>query len=101
MRLPPYGRALADMVGAGRRPQIFGGAIVAALDWDVAKAWPRFVLPATDDPRSFRLDFCRGLDVLVFYRPEHDAAIYARDGDLTSAQRATLQGCLVTHRWQQ
>ena len=36
------------------------GAIVAALNWDVAECWPRFVLPPTDDPRTFRLDFCRG-----------------------------------------
>src|SRR4030095_13990591 len=74
MRLPPYGLAIARMVASGQRPLIFGGAIVAALNWDVAELWPRFVLPPCDDPRSFRLDFCRGLDVLMLYRPGHDAA---------------------------
>ena len=74
MKLPPHARALVAMVAAGQRPQIFGGAIVAALDWGVAERWPRFVLPLPDDPHSFRLDFCRGLDVLILYRPGHDAA---------------------------
>ena len=62
------------MVAAGQRPQLFGGAIVAALDWDIGKAWPRFVLPPSDEPHAFRLDFCRGLDVLILFRPGHDAA---------------------------
>jgi len=65
---------IARMVEAGQRPEIFGGAIVAALDWEIAECWPRFVLPATDDPNSFRLDFCQGLDVLVLCRSGHDAA---------------------------
>ena len=81
MRLPPHGRVIASMVEAGQRPQIFGGAIVAALDWDIAKLWPRFVLPLTDDPQSFRLDFCRGLDVLLLYRRGHDAAHVNRARD--------------------
>ena len=32
------------------------------------------MLPLADEPDSFRLDFCRGLDVMVMYRPGHDAA---------------------------
>ena len=90
MNLPPFGRSLADMVAAGQRPQIFNGAIVAALAWDVAEGWPRFVLPATDDPHSFRLDFCRGLDVLVLYRLGHDAAHVHRALDAIAAAGASI-----------
>ena len=81
MRLPPYGTTVAAMVASGQRPLAFGGAIVAALNWDVAELWPRFVLPLSDDPRSFRLDFCCGLDVLVLYRQGHDAAHVNRARD--------------------
>ena len=58
MRLPPFGRTIANMVDAWQRPQN-RGPMFAALNWDVAEFWPRFVLPPSDDPRSFRLDFCR------------------------------------------
>jgi hypothetical protein len=80
-RLPPFGRGLAAMVDAGQRPKLLGGAIVAALDWDVATTWPRFVLPLEDEPSEFRLDFCRGLDVLILFRPGHDAAHVNRARD--------------------
>ena len=81
LRHPPFGRGLAAMVDAGQRPQLFGGAIVAALGWDIAPTWPRFVLPLEDEPSGFRLDFCRGLDVLILYRPGHDAAHVNRARD--------------------
>ena len=90
MKLPPYGRAIVSMVEAGQRPQIFSGAIVAALDWNIAKSWPRFVLPPADDPHSFRLDFCRGLDVLVLYRPGHDAVHVNRARDAIVAAGARV-----------
>ena len=89
-RLPPFGRGLAAMVDAGQRPQLFGGAIVAALDWDIAETWPRFVLPLADEPNAFRLDFCRGLDVLILYRPGHDAAHVNRARDAIRAAGAAI-----------
>ena len=89
-RLPPFGRALAAMVVAGQRPQLFGGAIVAALDWDIGETWPRFVLPVADDPCEFRLDFCNGLDVLILFRPGHDAAHVNRACDAIRAAGASI-----------
>lgn len=71
MTLPPYGRAISDMVAAGTRPEAFGGGVVAALDWDVAKLWPRFVLPLGEGPATYSLAFCRGLDILMLYRAGH------------------------------
>ena len=67
--LPPYGRAVVAMLDRHQRPRILGGAIVAALDWEIAEAWPRVVIP--DDPASYRLDFARGLDWLVLARIGH------------------------------
>ena len=90
MRLPPYGRALADMISMGQRPQIFGGSIVAALEWSIGKRWPRFVLPLADDPYSFRLDFVQGLDVLLLYPPGHDAAHVNRARDAIVAAGANV-----------
>src|SRR5437899_9176995 len=93
-RLPPFGRGLASMVEAGQRPQLFGGAIVAALDWDVAAKWPRFVLPLADEPGTFRLDFCRGLDVLILFPPGHDAAHVNRARDAIRTAGATIVVCI-------
>jgi hypothetical protein len=81
---------LSDMIGMGQRPQIFGGAIVAALEWNIGERWPRFVLPPTDDPYSFRLDFCQGIDVLLFYRPGHDAAHVNRARDAIAGAGANI-----------
>ncbi|MHB8493712.1 MAG: hypothetical protein ACYC7G_11170 [Rudaea sp.] len=57
------------MLNRHERPRIFGGAIVAALEWDTAQSWPRVVI--ADDPSSYRLDFARGLDWLVLARIGH------------------------------
>jgi len=51
------------------RPRILGGAIIAALSWDIAPSWPRVVI--ADDPSGYRLDFARGLDWLVIARTGH------------------------------
>jgi hypothetical protein len=67
-QLPPFGRAIVAMLQRGERPAILGGAIVAALDWDIAPHWPRIVIP--DDPGRYRFDFARGLDWLVLSRPD-------------------------------
>ncbi len=57
------------MLDRHERPRIFGGAIVAALGWEIAQAWPRVVI--ADDPSSYWLDFARGLDWLVLARIGH------------------------------
>jgi hypothetical protein len=57
------------MLDRRERPSILGGAIVAALAWEIAQAWPRVVI--ADDPSSYRLDFARGLDWLVLARIGH------------------------------
>lgn len=67
--LPPYGRVIVAMLDRRERPHIFGGAIVAALAWEIAQAWPRVVI--ADDPADYRLDFARGLDWLVLARIGH------------------------------
>jgi hypothetical protein len=67
--LPAYGRAIVAMLQRGERPAILGGALVAALDWDIAPHWPRIVVP--DDPAGYRFDFARGVDWLVVGRAEH------------------------------
>jgi hypothetical protein len=99
-RLPPFGRGLAAMVEAGQRPQLFGGAIVAALDWNIAEAWPRFVLPPADEPDSFRLDFCQGLDVLILFRPGHDAAHVNRARDALRAASSEIRKVNVVRKGQ-
>lgn len=67
--LPPFARSIVEILSAGQRPLIFGGAIIAACAWDIARAWPRIVIP--DDPLRYRLDFARGLDFLVLAREGH------------------------------
>jgi hypothetical protein len=57
------------MLDRHERPAILGGSLVAALDWDIAPAWPRVVIP--DDPDQYRLDFARGLDWVVLSRRGH------------------------------
>lgn len=69
--LPPYGRAIVAMLERRERPEIFGGAIVAALAWDIGETWPRIVIP--DEPHQYRLAFARGLDWLVLSRAGHPA----------------------------
>jgi hypothetical protein len=57
------------MLHRGERPAILGGSIVVALDWDIAPHWPRVVVP--DDPGHYRLDWVRGLDLLLLLRRTH------------------------------
>jgi hypothetical protein len=67
--LPPYGRAIVEMANAGLRPRLPSGTVVAACDWDIARHWPRIVLPG--DPTAFDLSFAAGLDFLVLARLGH------------------------------
>ena len=72
-RLPPHAKRLVALLASGRRPVTLGGAFVAALDWKLARGWPRFVLPPDETVAGFDLRFVAGVDVLVFYCPGHDA----------------------------
>jgi hypothetical protein len=60
------------MLERHERSRILGGALVAALAWDIAERWPRIVI--VDDPERYRLDFARGLDWLVVARAGHPQA---------------------------
>ena len=70
--LPPYGRAIVAMLDRHECPDILGGAIVAALEWDIGRHWPRVVIAG--DPAGYRLDFAAGLDWFVLARVGHDGS---------------------------
>jgi hypothetical protein len=61
------------MLARGRRPVLLGGAFAAALEWDLGRTWPRFVLPPGEPVAGFDLRFVAGVDVLVIHRPDHNA----------------------------
>lgn len=71
-RLPPHAKQIVAMLNDGKRTVLFGGGLVCGLDWEIGRAWWRFVLPPDQAPDNFELGFVRGIDVLVLHRPTHD-----------------------------
>lgn len=69
--LPPYGASVIQMLSGTRRPALFGGSIVVALDWRLGRRWPRIVLPPDQDPHAFHLAFLSGLSLVIAHRPGH------------------------------
>lgn len=70
MRLPPFGRPLADMRRQGLRPAS-GTVIVLADHWPETKpertSYPRVVLPADAEPGTIDWRFLSDLDALVLW----------------------------------
>ena len=64
-RLPAYGKAFMVMRKSGRAPSL---RVMAVFDWDVAKAYPRIVIPVDTPAEQLSLGFLAGLPVQVVYR---------------------------------
>ena len=64
-RLPPYGKQLMAMRHAGRAPS---RKVMVTFDWNLARAYPRVVIPADADPAKLNLIFLAGLPVQIIYR---------------------------------
>ena len=69
-KLPPFGRAVADVIRRGYRPA--GAVRVLADHWPAQPlertSYPPVVLPPEGKPEAFDWRFLAGLDVLVMLR---------------------------------
>lgn len=74
MRLPPYGKPLADARRRGLVPRRLGlGHVVVTLGWhEPSAAHPRVVLPEEEAVEEFDLAFLCGLHVTVIH-DDYDA----------------------------
>ncbi len=70
MRLPAYGREIALLLRAGRRP--IGGTIVVTTRWEYARAFARVVTPPEIPPEEFDLSFLRAQEIIVVVPEEHE-----------------------------
>lgn len=83
MRAPAYGREIATLLRAGRRP--LGGSIIVTTRWDFARAFARVVTPPEIPPEEFDLSFLRAQEVMVVVPQAHEELGYRL---LTCVRRA-------------
>ena len=64
-RLPAYGKQFMAMRKSGRAPSL---RVIVTFDWDLAKAYPRIVVPGDTPVGELNFSFLAGLPVQVVYR---------------------------------
>jgi hypothetical protein len=64
-RLPPYGKQLMAIRQAGKAPVRM---MIVAFDWDLARAYPRIIIPNDLTPAEIEFRFLAGLPVQITYR---------------------------------
>ncbi len=64
-RLPPYGKKFMAIREAGKVPS---KTVMVSFDWDLAKAYPRIIIPADVTPAKVEFRFLAGLPVQIIYR---------------------------------
>ena len=64
-RLPPYGKQLMTIRQAGKAPSRM---VIVAFDWDLARAYPRIIIPDNLPPTEIEFKFLAGLPVQITYR---------------------------------
>lgn len=64
-RLPPYGKQLMTIREAGKAP---AKMVIVAFDWDLARAYPRIIIPNDLTPAEIEFRFLAGLPVQITYR---------------------------------
>lgn len=64
-RLPPYGKQLMAIRQAGKAPVRM---VIVAFDWDLARAYPRIIIPNDLTPAEIEFRFLAGLPVQITYR---------------------------------
>ena len=62
-KLPPFGKTLMAQRMAGQSPN----AVYISLDWSMAKAFPRIVIPSDLAADELDLRFLAGLDVCIVH----------------------------------
>jgi hypothetical protein len=70
MRLPAYGREIALLLRAGRRP--IGGSIVVTTQWELCRDCARVVCPPDVPAENFDFSFLRGQEVMVVVPAAHE-----------------------------
>ena len=64
-RFPAYGRLLMNLRQAGRIPSQI---VMVVFDWEIAKAYPRIVIPNDIPMEKFEFIYLTGLPVQIVYR---------------------------------
>ena len=64
-RLPAYGKQFMTMRQSGKAPSL---RLMVTFDWDLAKAYPRIVIPDDTPAGELNFSFLAGLPVQVVYR---------------------------------
>lgn len=63
-RLPPYGKQFMALRQAGKVPS---KRVMVSFDWDLARAYPRIIIPADENPSELEFKFLAGLSVQIIY----------------------------------
>lgn len=63
-RLPPYGKQLMAIREAGKVPT---KTVAVCFDWNLARAYPRIIIPADAIPAELEFRFLAGLPVQIIY----------------------------------
>jgi len=63
--LPPYGKQFMAMREAGKAP---AKTVMVSFDWDLARAYPRIIIPEDANPAEIDFRFLAGLPVQIIYR---------------------------------
>jgi len=64
-RFPPYGKKLMLLRRSGKIPKRM---VVVVFDWELARAWPRIVIPDDMSYEGLNFDYLGGLPVSLAYR---------------------------------
>lgn len=64
-RLPPYGKQFMTLREGGKAPSKM---VVVSFDWDLAKAYPRIIIPDNLDPSELEFTYLAGLPVQIIFR---------------------------------
>lgn len=64
-RLPPYGKKLMVMRQAGKIPS---RPVIISFDWNLARVYPRIIIPADANPAGLEFKFLAGIRVRIVYR---------------------------------
>jgi hypothetical protein len=64
-RLPPYGKQLMALRQAGKAPVRM---MIVVFDWDLARVYPRIIIPNDLTPAEIEFRFLAGLPVQITYR---------------------------------
>lgn len=86
-RLPPYGKQLLAIRQAGKVPS---KRVMVSFDWNLARAYPRIIIPADTSPVELEFEFLAGLSVQIIYHDKDAHRVDALVQEIMQANPCVL-----------